>query len=282
MKKKASVIAFAINKGGVGKTTSSLAVSQVLAICGYKVLFLDLDAQRNATRHLGAELDIRNVSFTDLLIDGIEKEDIMGMVRETNFKGISIIPATGELYDIEMKLIKTILQFSEKDVLVCLRDNLEHIKDEFDYIIIDSSPSLGYLNKCIVAATDKVISPIESDSYSLDALNSQSDFIQSVNMICETNTVFEGAFLNRITQNTNLTKAYREGLKESFGNDKFYIDSPIRTCNKVKEAAAELEPLFSYAPKCTTAIDYIRLTITMGLIDKKHFQTLEEKYKGNI
>lgn len=277
---KAKVIAFSINKGGAGKTTSACAIAQVLALSNYKVLFIDMDQQKNATRVFDAEKFEADVSYQKLLIDDIDKDEILSMIHHTSFENIDIIPSSSELYTIEDPLCMTSAQYGEKDVIVCLRDNLEKIKDKYNYILIDTAPTMLRVNKEALAAADEVLIPAQTESFSTSSIGTQAEFISAINNLCGTNTKIKGVFFTRVIQRTAITKEYRKALGEEL--QKLYIDCPIRQSSKAMEANSTPLPLFMYAPKCTTAEDYIRLTLVLQLVDKKHGDILEKKFNDIV
>ena len=134
---RGKTIAVNINKGGTGKTTSVCSISQVLALCNYKVLLIDVTEQKDSTRMFGMEKYQEKVCFEDLLTDDVEKENIMSMITETPFKNLYMIPATQELKSIGDMLHLIEMKYSEPELLVCLKDNLWKIKDEFERFMIE-------------------------------------------------------------------------------------------------------------------------------------------------
>lgn len=276
MEKTCKVISFAINKGGAGKTESSCAIAQVLALCNYKCLVIDLDAQRNATRLFGAEYDVSYVDHQQLIVDEMNTEQMLKCIKKSNFGNIDIIPGTIDLYNIEDPLCLAATKYDIAEVLTCFKHNLDQIREYYEYIIIDTSPSLGRLNQSAVAASDMVVSPLNTDSRSMDALNSQIDFVKMVNNICKTNCEYKGVFFTQVFDRTNMAKAYMsEAMK---GLQDFYIDAPIRYCTAAKSAASVPEPLFKHAPRCNTSLDYIRLAVNMRLVDRAHLMNLGSSY----
>jgi len=271
-------ILFSINKGGTGKTTSACAIAQVLASCDYKVLFVDLDSQKNSTRVFDAEIAGEDVDFIRLLTEEMDKKEVQSMVSDTNFENISIIAANSNLYDVEDELFLASREVGEKGALTFLKKNLNKIKKDYDYIIMDTSPTINRTIKAAVAAADEVLTTCKTESFSTSAIGTQIELVSMVNNICDENTKFKGVVFTGVKERSEVVKAYREALKEDMGE--YYIDMPIRDCIKVMNANSTPVPLFSYAPKCTAAIDYVKLTVELGLIDKEKVGNLIKKYKN--
>ena len=274
---RGKTIAVNINKGGTGKTTSVCSISQVLALCNYKVLLIDVTEQKDSTRMFGMEKYQEKVCFEDLLTDDVEKENIMSMITETPFKNLYMIPATQELKSIGDMLHLIEMKYSEPELLVCLKDNLWKIKDEFDYILFDSDPGMNRLNKEILVAADEVIASVQTDAFSASAIASQNEIINRLNNLCNTNTRLKAVYCTQVNCKTNIVKQFREELKKELGT--MYIDTPISNCSKVVESNALLVPLFQYAPKCKAAKEYIALVISLGWIDREHYTYIRGTYK---
>lgn len=270
--KKRQVICFSIHKGGVGKTESTCAFAQVLGMAGYRCLIIDLDCQKNTTRIFGAESDVSFVNYQDLLLAELEKEEIRKYCKKTKFQGVDIIPATSELFGIEDILFTAATKYSLKEVLSCFKANVDLLRKQYDYILMDTHPDLGRLNKCAIAASDLVLCPMNTDARSMDALNDQVDFIRSVNTTMLTEQTQIGVFFARIKERTTVSKTFLDSAKTGLRD--LYIPFPISECQPAAKAAAMRAPLFDIYPKCKTAVDYIRLVVCLGLIDKKHVQNV--------
>ncbi len=155
------IIAIANQKGGVGKTTTSVNLSACLAYLGKKVLLIDADPQGNTTSGLGVNKGELQGCIYDVLIDD---ENVENVIQETNVENLSIVPATISLAGAEIELVSTISRE------VRLKHALQNVKEAYDYIIIDCPPSLGLLTINALTASDALIIPVQCEYYALEGL----------------------------------------------------------------------------------------------------------------
>ncbi|MFQ7575781.1 MAG: ParA family protein [Lachnospira sp.] len=270
------VISLINEKGGVGKSTSAITISQILAISGYKILIIDLDPQMNTTKMFGQPGDELDINYEHLFCQKqIKKSSVMEFVNKTQYKNISILSASRELNTLIYKIYD---RSKEVNVELFLKHNLGLLKDEFDYIIIDNSPFRSYLTSCAICASDKVITPICVDNFSYDGLMSLFDTIEELNTKYSLSIEFAGIFMTRVAGRTTLFKQMFESYEEMFG-DKF-LPVSIRNCIAVSESNTMFEPLLTYDKRCIAAQDYIELVNYLGLMDNKHFRELAKYLKG--
>lgn len=270
------VISLINEKGGVGKSTSAITISQILAISGYKILIIDLDPQMNTTKMFGQPGDELDINYEHLFCQKqIKKSSVMEFVNKTQYKNISILSASRELNTLIYKIYD---RNKEVNVELFLKHNLGLLKDEFDYIIIDNSPFRSYLTSCAICASDKVITPICVDNFSYDGLMSLFDTIEELNTKYSLSIEFAGIFMTRVAGRTTLFKQMFESYEEMFG-DKF-LPVSIRNCIAVSESNTMFEPLLTYDKRCIAAQDYIELVNYLGLMDNKHFRELAKYLKG--
>lgn len=270
------VISLINEKGGVGKSTSAITISQILAISGYKILIIDLDPQMNTTKMFGQPGDELDINYEHLFCQKqIKKSSVMEFVNKTQYKNISILSASRELNTLIYKIYD---RSKEVNVELFLKHNLGLLKDEFDYIIIDNSPFRSYLTSCAICASDKVITPICVDNFSYDGLMSLFDTIEELNTKYSLSIEFAGIFMTRVAGRTTLFKQMFESYEEMFG-DKF-LPVSIRNCIAVSESNTMFEPLLTYDQRCIAAQDYIELVNYLGLMDNKHFRELAKYLKG--
>ena len=159
-----------------------------------------------------------------------------------------------------------------------LRYNLNLIKDEFDYIIIDNSPFKSYLTSCAMCASDKIITPICVDNFSYDGLMSLFDTIEELNDKYALSIEFAGIFMTRVAGRTTLFRQMYESYENMFG-DRF-LPISIRNCIAVNESNTTFEPLLSYDKKCPASLDYVELVNYLGLMDTAHYRKLARYLKG--
>lgn len=270
------VISLINEKGGVGKSTSAITIAQILSISGYKVLIIDLDPQMNTTKMYGQAKANPDIDYEHLFcVKQKSKDAVMNYITETGYHNISLLTASRELNSLIYKIYD---KMKETNVELYLRYNLNLIKDEFDYIIIDNSPFKSYLTSCAMCASDKIITPICVDNFSYDGLMSLFDTIEELNDKYALSIEFAGIFMTRVAGRTTLFKQMYESYENMFG-DRF-LPVSIRNCIAVNESNTTFEPLLTYDKRCPASLDYIELVNYLGLMDNKHFRELAKYLKG--
>lgn len=270
------VISLINEKGGVGKSTSAITIAQILAISEYKVLLIDLDPQMNTTKMYGQAEANPDIDYKRLFCEKQKnKNEVMSYITETEYKNISILTASRELNSLIYKIYD---KMKEINVELYLRYNLNLIKDEFDYIIIDNSPFKSYLTSCAMCASDKIITPICVDNFSYDGLMSLFDTIEELNDKYALSIEFAGIFMTRVAGRTTLFRQMYESYENMFG-DRF-LPISIRNCIAVNESNTTFEPLLSYDKKCPASLDYVELVNYLGLMDTAHYRKLARYLKG--
>ena len=162
------IISLVNQKGGVGKTTTSINLSSSLGHLGKKVLLIDLDPQSNSTTGLGINRSKIKKSVYNVIMGEC---DIKETIIKTPFKNLSVIPAMIDLAGVDIELIQISVQDKEFIITEQLKKQLETIRDRYDYIIIDCPPNLGILTTNALAASDSVLIPIQCEYYSLEGVN---------------------------------------------------------------------------------------------------------------
>ena len=272
----AEVISLINEKGGVGKSTSAITIAQILAISEYNVLLIDLDPQMNTTKMFGKAEANPDVNYEHLFcIKQKNKVAVMNFITDTDYDNISILAASRELNSLIYKIYD---KMKETNVELYLRYNLNLIKDEFDYIIIDNSPFKSYLTSCAMCASDKIITPICVDNFSYDGLMSLLDTIEELNDKYALSIEFAGIFMTRVAGRTTLFRQMYESYENMFG-DRF-LPISIRNCIAVNESNTTFEPLLTYDKKCPASLDYVELVNYLGLMDTPHYRKLAKYLKG--
>ncbi len=194
-------------KGGVGKTTTSINLSAGVGRLGEKVLLLDLDPQGNSSSGLGIEKGNEKNRIYDVLALGIPIQDAL---YESSADKVSIIPSNNELAGLEIELAR------EGNWETLLRDKLAIIRDDFDFIFIDCPPSLGILSVLGLIASDSVIIPIQCEYYALEGVSQLFDTIQLVKANFNPNLQIEGVALSMFDGRTNLSIQVVDEVKAYF------------------------------------------------------------------
>ena len=270
------VISLINEKGGVGKSTSAITITQILSISGYNVLLIDLDPQMNTTKMFSTVDNIKDVDYERLFCSKLDnKDNVMEYISYTDYDNISILSASRELNTLIYKIYD---QSKEKNIELNLRNNLRLLNDEFDYIIIDNSPFKSYLTTCAICASDKIITPIGVDNFSYDGLMSLLDTIEELNTKYSLDIEFAGIFMTRVAGRTTLFKQMFESYENMFG-DKF-LPVSIRNSISVSESNTTFEPLLTYDKRSGATQDYIELVNYLGLMDTPHYRKLAKYLKG--
>jgi len=230
-------------KGGTGKSTTALALGAALQKKGHKVLFIDLDAQGNLTYALGAT-GLNTLNAMELLEGRAQAGKIQG----------DIIASTPELAAAEKVLNKTGKEYK-------LKEALQSIKPLYDYIIIDTPPSMGILTINALTASDSVIIPAQADIFSLQGITQIKETIDAVREYCNKALKVKGIVLTRFNGRAIISKDLADVLKaeaDKLGTKLF--NTKIRECTALKEAQASQQDIFTYAPASNGASDYMQLT----------------------
>ena len=205
------IISIANQKGGVGKTTTSINLSTVLAKRNKKTLLIDADPQGNATSGVGIDQEIK-LSIYDVLIDETE---IKEAIIKTQIKNLDVCPSNIDLAGAEVELVSMMSREQR------LKEKLDIIKNEYDYIIIDCPPSLGLITLNAFTASDSVLIPVQCEYYALEGLGQLLNTVNLVKKHLNKNLEIEGALLTMFDSRTNLAKQVVDEVKKYFG-DKVY------------------------------------------------------------
>lgn len=242
------VIAIANQKGGVGKTTSSVNLSACLAYYGHKTLLIDIDPQGNATSGLGISKADVNLCIYDLLIDELDAEDV---ILSTNVEHLDVVPATIQLAGAEIELVPAISRESR------LKKALSSVVSKYDYIIIDCPPSLGLLTLNALTASNSVIIPVQCEYYALEGLSQLLNTVRLAQKHLNKGLQIEGVLLTMLDARTNLGLQVIEEVKKYF-QDRVYQTIIPRNV-RLSEAPSHGMPIITYDPKSRGAEVYLDL-----------------------
>ena len=248
------IISLVNQKGGVGKTTTSINLSASLAVLGKKVLLIDLDPQGNTTTGVGINKGDINRSIYDVLIGEC---NIKEAIIKTKYKDFYVIPSTINLAGVGTELLeksRTELGFKKGEQLkTCVAD----VKDEFDYIIIDCPPSLDVITINALTASNSVIIPVQCEFFALEGITQLLKTIMQAQKSLNPTLDIEGVLLTMLDSRTNLGFEVVQDIR-SFFKEKVY-NTIIPRLVRLTEAPSHGEPIIAYDPKSKGSEAYINL-----------------------
>jgi chromosome partitioning protein len=243
----AQVIAIANQKGGVGKTTTAVNVAAALAIAERRTLLLDADPQGNATSGVGIAKETVEVSLYESLVEGHSASDPILRVSALPF--LSVLPATQDLVGAELQLVER--QGRE----AILRQALQELQADYDYIIVDCPPSLGLLTLNVLTAANGVLIPIQCEYYGLEGISQLLNTVRLVQQNFNPGLAINGVLLTMYDARLNLCRQVAEDAKEYFGAKVFV--TPIPRNVRLAEAPSFGKPILLYDPQSVGAKSYL-------------------------
>ena len=253
------IISVANQKGGVGKTTTTVNLGTILARKGKKVLLIDADPQGNATSGLGVEKEVEFSTY-DILVNDTEMEDA---IQDTIIKNLKVCPSNINLAGAEVELVSMMSREQR------LKEKLEEMKEKFDYILIDCPPSLGLITLNSFTASDSVLIPVQCEYYALEGLGQLINTINLVKKHLNKNIQIEGALLTMYDIRTNLSNQVVKEVKKYFDNKVYKTVIPRNV--RLSEAPSYGMPITEYDPRSKGAKSYIKFA--------KEFLKLNEEEK---
>ncbi len=249
------IIAIANQKGGVGKTTTSVNLAASLGVLEKKVLLIDADPQANASSSLGIDIDVVDNGTYRLLEHTINAEQA---IQSTNSPNVDIIPTHIDLVAVEIELVDV----EAREYM--LSKAINHLKESYDYILIDCAPSLGLLTLNALTASDSVIIPIQCEYFALDGLAKLLNTIKSIQRIHNNSLDIEGLLLTMYDSRLRLSNQVVEEVKKHF--DKMVFKTIIQRNVRLGEAPSFGESIISYDVDSKGASNY--LSLAQELIEK--------------
>ncbi|MDD4657500.1 MAG: AAA family ATPase [Eubacteriales bacterium] len=243
------VIAIANQKGGVGKTTTAINLGAGLASKGKRVLLVDIDPQGNTTSGVGVRKPSVKRCMYDVLVSGIPLETV---ILPTEVDNLWIAPASIQLAGAEIELVPSMSR-EEK-----LRQHMQTIRNQYDYVLIDCPPSLGLLTVNALTAADSILVPIQCEYYALEGLSQLVNTIKLVQRHLNKSLQLEGALLTMYDPRTNLAAQVVSEVRAYFGNQVYETIIPRNV--RLSEAPSHGQTILDYDPRSKGAETYMQLT----------------------
>ncbi len=246
--KMGAIIAIANQKGGVGKTTTTISLSSCLAEKGMKILAVDLDPQANMTSGFGIDKDNLENTVYQLLIG---QADTQQVILENVQNNVDVVPSSLDLAGAEVELMSVV----GKEFI--LRDALQKVQDNYDYIIIDCPPSLSTLTVNAMVAANAVLVPIQCEYYALEGLSQLIQTVELVQSRLNPDLYIAGVVLTMYDARTNLSMQVADNVRENL--DQTVFDTVIPRNIRLAEAPSYGIPINVYDPRSAGAESYERL-----------------------
>jgi len=243
------IIAITNQKGGVGKTTTAINLAAALGQKGLRTVLVDLDPQANSSMSF-VEVHEAPLNMFHVLADGQDIRDVM--IPANKAENLVVAPSGIALAKIEAKLL------GELDAHYRLRDRMESIRDEYDYIIIDTPPTLGLITVNALVAATHVMIPIQSSYFALEGTDDLLETVDKVKTRANPELQILGAVLTLYDKRTLLSKDILKQVRKVFGDKTF--ETVISKSVRLEESPAYRESIFTFAPRSSGAFEYYKLS----------------------
>jgi chromosome partitioning protein len=244
----ARVIGVANQKGGVGKTTSAINLAASLAVLEFRTLLVDADPQANSTSGVGFDLHNIQTSLYDCMVNGTSGKDV---ILKSEIPNLDIIPSHIDLVGAEIEMIN----YPNRESV--LKSILEVVRDNYDFVIIDCSPSLGLITVNALTASDSVIVPVQAEFFALEGLGKLLNTIKIVQSRLNPELVIEGILMTMYDGRLRLCNQVVNEVRKHF--DEMVFDTIIHRNARISEAPSVGKPVILYDGQSKGAVNYLNL-----------------------
>jgi chromosome partitioning protein len=251
------VIAIANQKGGVGKTTVAINLAAALAVLGKKILLIDADPQANATSGVGIAIDENQLNTYDCLVNDVNYNEAIMLTDTPN---LSLIPSSIDLVGAEIELV------SIENREYQMKNFIDKIKNDFDYVFIDCLPSLGLITVNALCAADSVIIPVQCEFYSLEGFGKLKNTVSMVKEALNHNLEIEGVLLSMYDKRLRMANMVVEAIRESISDPTY--ETIIHRNSKIGEAPSIGQPIVIYDVNAKGSINFLNLAFEFLKMNK--------------
>ncbi len=243
------IICLANQKGGVGKTTTAINLAASFAALDYKTLLVDVDPQANATSGVGLDVHGMEASVYSAMLD--EETQVKDLIEETDFPNLYVLPSAEDLIGAEVEMV----EMSGRETK--MRPVLQQLKDEFDFILLDCSPSLGLITVNALSAADSVIVPVQCEYFALEGLGKLLNTIRIIRQGLNKDLEYEGILLTMYDRRLNLANQVIDEVKKHF--NEIVFDTIVHRNTRISEAPSFGMPVLAFDAKSKGAVNYMNL-----------------------